>query len=69
MLLILFSDILQWSINNIMKSHVAYNLPIISVDVHVQTYNLLSELLNIRPTDGRDISLANLPSGGLYDNI
>jgi len=50
------SDILQGSIINI-NSHVHFT----TVDAHLQTANLLSELFNI--TDGRDLSLANMSSG------
>jgi len=55
------SDILQRSINNIINSHVQFN----AVDDHLETANLLSELLNIK--DGRDSSLVNLSSGELHD--
>jgi len=48
------SNILLGSINNIISSHVQFT----TVDVHLQTANFLSELLNIR--DGHNFSLAKL---------
>jgi len=57
------AHISQGSINNIINSRVQLT----KVDAHLQTANLLSELLNIR--DGRDLLLANLSGGELYDII
>jgi len=49
-------DILQRSINNTTNSYVQFT----TVDDHLWSANLLSDILNIR--DGRDLLLANLLS-------